>query len=326
MKRRTLIAGLAGAPAWPLAARAQQPAMPVIGFLNDGEPIQRQNAYTASFLAGLAETGYVEGRNFVLEFWLAEDNGRLPAVAANLVRRRVAMIFAASPPAAVAAKSATAAIPIVFVTGSDPVEEGLVASLSRPGGNITGVTLLTQELIGKRIELLHEIVPAATTIGYLLDPTGAITEAQMKDAEAASRPLGVQLAILNTSTPSQIETVFTTLVERRVGALAIGTGTALFFRQREQIASLAARHGTPVIYPWREYVDASGLMSYGPNLAESYRIGGTYAGRILKGEKPSDLPVRRSTRIETVINLKTAKALGLTIPETLLATADEVIQ
>jgi putative ABC transport system substrate-binding protein len=236
------------------------------------------------------------------------------------------MIFAASPPAAVAAKSATTAIPIVFVTGSDPVEEGLVASLNRPGGNITGVTILTQELIGKHVELLHEIVPAATTIGYLLDPTGVITEAQTKDAEAASRTIGVQLAILNASMPSQIETVFTTLVERRISALAIGTGTALFFRQREQIASLAARHGTPVIYPWREYVDAGGLMSYGPNLAETYRMAGTYAGRILKGEKPADLPVQRSTRIETVINLKTAKAIGLTVPQSILLRADEVIE
>jgi putative ABC transport system substrate-binding protein len=235
--------------------------MPVIGWLNVGAQPSRQNAYIASFLAGVAETGYVEGRNFVLEFWLAEDNGRLPAVATNLVRRRVAMIFAASPPAAVAAKSATAAIPIVFETGSDPVEEALVASLNRPGGNITGVTTLTQELIGKHIELLYEIVSAATTIGYLLDPTGAITEAQRKDAEAASRVLGVQLAILNVSTPSQIETVFTTLVERRIGALTIGTGSGFFFTQREQIASLAARHGTPVIYPWREFVDASGLWT-----------------------------------------------------------------
>ena len=226
----------------------------------------------------------------------------------------------------VAAKSATTVIPIVFATGYDPVEAGLVASLKRPGGNMTGVTYLTQELIGKRIELLHEIEPAATTIGYLLDPTGAITEAGRKDAEAASRALGVQLAILNASTPSQIETVFTTLVERRIGALAIGTGSGLFFVQRRQIAGLAARHGTPVIYAFREDVDGGGLMSYGPNLAEAFRMSGTYAGRILKGEKPADLPVQRSTRIETVINLKTAKALGLTIPETLLATADEVVQ
>jgi putative tryptophan/tyrosine transport system substrate-binding protein len=323
MRRREFIAGLGSAAAWPLATRAQQPAVPVVGMLGVGLP---DPGALGAFLAGLAATGYVEGRNVVLEFVLAEDNGRLPAAAANLVRRRVEMIFAGSPPAAVAAKSATTAIPIVFVTGSDPVEEGLVASLNRPGGNITGVTILTQELIGKHLELLHEIVPAATTIGYLLDPTGAITEAQTKDAEAASRAIGVQLAILNASMPSQIETVFTTLVERRIGALAIGTGTALFFTQREQIASLAARHGTPVIYPWREYVDASGLMSYGPNLSETYRMAGTYAGRILKGEKPADLPVQRSTRIETVINLKTAKALGLTVPQSILLRADEVIE
>jgi putative ABC transport system substrate-binding protein len=323
MRRREFIAGL-GAAAWPLTVRAQQPALPVIGYLSVGPPALR-----ASFLSGLAETGYVEGRNFVLEVWSTEDNDRLPALAADLLRRRVAMIFADGTPAAVAAKSATTAIPIVFATGVDPVEEGLVASLNRPGGNITGVTFLAQELTGKRIELLHEIVPAATTIGFLLDPTGVFTEMQTKDAEGASRALGVQLAILNASTPSQIETVFTTLIERPVGALTIGTGTSLFFRQRERFANLAARHGMPVIYPYCEYVDASGargLMSYGPNLAEAFRIAGTYAGRILKGEKPADLPVQRSTRIETVINLKTAKALGLTVPQTLLALADEVIE
>ena len=202
----------------------------------------------------------------------------------------------------------------------------MVASLKRPGGNMTGVTYLTQELIGKRIELLHEIVPAATTIGFLLDPTGAFIEALTKNAEAASRALGVQLAILKASTPSQIETAFTALIDRRIGALAIGTGTGFFGRQREQIVSLAARHGMPVIYPYREDVDVGGLMSYGPNLAEAFRIAGTYAGRILKGEKPADLPVQRSTRIETVINLKTAKALGLTVPQSILLRADAVIE
>ena len=318
--RRTFIAGVGSAAAWPVVARAQQQAMPVIGYLGVGP-----TRPSLAFLAGLAETGYVEGRNFVLEVRLAEDNGQ-PALAADFVRRRVAMIFAVATPAAVAAKSATTAIPIVFGTGTDPVEDGLVVSLNRPGANITGVTVLTYELTGKRIELLHEIVPAATTIGFLLDPTGAFIEALTKNAEAASRALGVQLAILKASTPSQIETAFTAPIDRRIGALAIGTGSGLFFVQRRQIAGLAARHGTPVIYAFREDVDGGGLLSYGPNLAEAFRMSGTYAGRILKGEKPADLPVQRSTRIETVINLKTAKALGLTIPETLLATADEVIQ
>jgi putative ABC transport system substrate-binding protein len=319
MRRRTFIAGLGSAAAWPLGARAQQQAMPVIGYLGVG-PTRPSTA----FLAGLAETGYVEGRNFVLEVRLAEDNGQLPALAADLVRRRVAMIFAVATPAAVAAKSATTAIPIVFGTGTDPVKDGLVVSLNRPGANITGVTVLTYELTGKRIE--HEIVPAATTIGFLLDPTGAFIEALTKNAEAASRALGVQLAILKASTPSQIETAFTALSDRRIGALAIGAGTGFFGRQREQIVSLAARHGMPVIYPYREDVDVGGLMRYGPNLAEAFRIAGTYAGRILKGEKPADLPVQRSTRIETVINLKTAKALDLTVPQSILLRADEVIE
>ena len=294
----------------------------MIGVLSGRAPTLSLNM--ASFRAGLAETGYVEGRNFVLEFGLAEDTGQLPALAADLVRRRVAMIFAGGGPASVAAKSATTAIPIVFGTGVDPVEEGLVASLNRPGGNMTGVTFLTHELTGKRIELLHEIVPAATTIGFLLDPT--IAAAQTKNAEAASRALGVQLAILKASTPSQIETVFTTLIERRIGALAIGPYGRFFVFQGEQIVSLAARHGTPVSYPFREYVDAGGLMSYGPNLAEPFRMAGTYAGRILKGEKPADLPVQRSSRIETVIDLKAAKALGLTLSQSILALADEVIE
>jgi len=321
MKRRTFIAGLGSAAAWPVVARAQQQAMPVIGYLGVGP-----TRPSLAFLAGLAETGYVEGRNFVLEVRLAEDNGQLPALAADFVRRRVAMIFAVATPAAVAAKSATTAIPIVFGTGTDPVEDGLVASLNHPGTNMTGVTVLTYELTGKRIELLHEIVPAATTIGFLLDPTGAFIEALTKNAEAASRALGVQLAILKASTPSQIETAFTALIDRRIGALAIGTGTGFFGRQREQIVSLAARHGMPVIYPYREDVDVGGLMSYGPNLAETFRIAGSYAGRILKGEKPADLPVQRSTRIQTVINLKTAKALGLTVPQSILLRADEVIE
>jgi putative ABC transport system substrate-binding protein len=217
MRRRDFIAGL-GALAWPVVAQAQQRAVPVISCLSVGPPeLSVRNAVVASFLAGLAETGYVEGRNFVLEVWLAEDNDRLPALAADLVRRRVAIIFVASAAPALAAKSATTVIPIVSAMGADPIEDGLVASLNRPGANITGVTNLTHELIGKRIELLHEIVPAAPTIGYLLDPAGAFTEAQTKDAEAASRALGVQLAILNASTPSQIETAFTTLIERSRG-------------------------------------------------------------------------------------------------------------
>ena len=253
--------------------------------------------------------------------------------------RQVAMIFAVTEPAALAAKSATTTIPIVFATGADPIERGLVASLNHPGANITGVTILTQELIAKRMELLHEIVPAAATIGYLLDPTGSYPEAQTKNAETAARVLGMQLAILNASTLSQIETAFATLVERRIDALMIGNGFVPRNTGEDpdshkpghetifgQFPRLAARHGMPVIYAYREFVDAGGLISYGASLAEQYRLAGTYAGRILRGAKPADLPVVQPTKFEFVINLKTAKALGLTIPETLLATADEVIQ
>jgi putative ABC transport system substrate-binding protein len=280
----------------------------------------------AAFRAALAETGYVEGRNVSLEFRQAEGQiDRLPALAADLVRRQVALIMAEGVAAARAAKSATTTIPIVFVMGVDPVRDGLVTSLNRPGGNITGATYLAQELIAKRMELLHEIVPAAATIGYLLDPTGPYPEAETKDAETAARALGLQLAFLNASMPSQIETAFTTLVERRIGALTIGGGIFLFL-QYEQIIHLAARHGMPVIYASRQFVDDGGLMSYGPKVDESDRVAGTYAGRILRGERPGDLPVQQATRVGLIINLKTAKALGIEVPPTLLAIADEVIE
>jgi putative ABC transport system substrate-binding protein len=328
VKRRDLIALLGGAAVWPLAARAQQRVVPVIGYLG-AVPPGLSDANVAAFRAGLAETGYVEGRNVALEFRGAEGQiNRLPALAADLVRRQVAMIIAGGSAAARAAKSATTAIPIVFAIGVDPVGDGLVASLNRPGANITGATLFLQELIGKRMELLHEIVPAAATIGYLRDPSGPFPEAETKDAETAARTLGVQLAFLNASTPSQIETAFTTLVERRIGALTIGVGIFLDL-QHEQIARLAARHEMPVITaadPRRYFVEAGGLMSYGPHSTESMRVVGTYAGRILSGEKPGDLPVQQATRVELIINLKTAKALGLTVPLTLLGRADEVIE
>jgi putative ABC transport system substrate-binding protein len=273
------------------------------------------DAILAALRAGLAETGYVEGRNVALEFrWAEGQLDRLSALAADLARRQAAMIIAGGSAAARAAKSATMAIPIVFAVGVDPVGYGLGASLNRPGANITGATFLLQDLIGKRVELLHEIVPAAATIGYLHDPTGPFPEAETKDAETAAPALGVQLAFLNASTPSEIETAFTTLVERRIGALTIGAGAFFLSVQHEQIARLAARHEMPVIYSSHADVDAAGLMSYGPNQAESYHVVGTYAGRILSGEKPGDLPLQQATRIELIINLKTAKALGLTVP------------
>ena len=326
MQRRDFIAGIGSAAAWSVVARAQQPAMPVIGYLRAGRPgLRSVDTLVAAFRAGLAETGYVEGRNVALEFrWAEGQIDRLPALAANLVRRQVGVIIAGGSAAARAAKSATMTIPIVFAIGVDPVGGGLVASLNRPGANITGATYLLQDLIGKRMELLHEIVPAAAMIGYLRDPSGPFPEAETKDAETAAQTLGVQLAFLNASTPSQIETAFTTLVERRIGALTIGAGAFLSV-QYEQIARLAARHEMPVIYN-REFVNAGGLMSYEPNLAEPYRVVGTYAGRILKGEKPADLPVQQVTKIDLVINLKTAKALGLTVPQSILLRADEVIE
>jgi putative ABC transport system substrate-binding protein len=325
MKRREFIALIGGASAWPLAARAQRRAVPVIGYLGSGRP-ELLDDRVAAFRAGLAETGYVEGRNVALEFQWAEGQiDRLPALAADLVRRHVAMIVAGGTAAARAAKSATTTIPIVFAVGIDPVGDGLVASLNRPGANITGATYLLQDLIAKRIELLHEIVPAAATIGYLREPTGPFPEAETKDAETAARALGVQLAFLNASTPSQIETAFTALVERRIRALTIGVG-AFFGTQYEQIIRLAARHGIPVMHPSRDWVDDGGLMSYGPDFNEPYRVAGTYAGRILRGEKPGDLPVQQPTKVELVINIKTAKALGLTVPLTLLGRADEVIE
>jgi putative ABC transport system substrate-binding protein len=267
----------------------------------------------AAFRAGLAETGYVEGRNVALEFrWMEGQIDRVPALAADLVRRQVAIIIAVGFGAARAAKSATTTIPIVFVTGVDPVRDGLVASLNRPGANITGTYYLRAALIGKHIELLHEIVPAVATIGYLRDPTNT-RETAANDAETAARALGVQLVFLNASTPSQIETAFTTMVEHRIGALTMAGGVFLI-TQREQIVRLADRYRMPVIYPYREFVDAGGLMWYGANAAESARLVGTYAGRILSGEKPADLPVQQSARLAMVLNLKTAKALGIEVP------------
>jgi putative ABC transport system substrate-binding protein len=321
MRRREFIAGLGSTAAWPIAARAQQRAVPVIGYLGGA----RSDNFVAAFRAGLAETGYVEGRNVALEFrWAEGEIDRLPALAADLVRRQVAMIFAGGTAAAHAAKSATTTIPIVFAIGVDPVGDGLVASLNRPGANITGATYLFQDLIAKRIELLHEIVPAAATIGYLRDPSGPFPE-ETKNVETAARALGVQLAFLNASTPSQIEAAFTTLVERRIAALTRGLGAFLNI-QSEQIIRLAARHGMPVIYPARGFIDAGGLMSYGGDQAESLRLAGTYAGRILRGEKPGDLPVQRSIKVELVVNLKTAKALGIEMPTSILLRADEVIE
>jgi putative ABC transport system substrate-binding protein len=324
MRRREFIAGLGGAAAWPLVARAQQPGMPVVGFLNNASP-DGYAPMVAAFRQGLKETGYVEGQNVAIEYrWADGQYDRLPAMAAELVRRPVAVIVA-NGPGVLAAKAATTTIPIVFTTGSDPVQIGLVASLSRPGGNVTGVTQLSVEVGPKRLELAHELVPTATLIALLVNPTNPNAETQFRDMQAAARILGVQLHVLHASTERDFDTVFATLAQLRAGTLVIGTD-GFFNGWLERLAALALRQAVPTIYQERAFAAAGGLMSYGGSAPDIYRLAGVYTGRILKGDKPADLPVQQVTRIELIINLKTAKALGLTIPTALLVRADEVIE
>jgi len=327
MKRREFMA-LVGraAVAWPLAARAQQPVMPVIGFVNSA-PRQGQEPQLAAFLKGLADVGYVEGRNVAIEYrWAEGQNDRLAALAADLVRRQVAVIAATSAPAALAAKMATTTIPIVFETAADPVKLGLVTSLSRPGGNVTGVTRLNVAIAPKRLELLHELIPTARVIALLVDPNNvAIAETNISDAQATARSLGLELHVLNASTERDFDTVFAELIRLRADGLVIGA-SGLFLARQEQLAKLAARHAVPAVFATREFVAAGGLMSYGGSVADSYRQVGVYTGRILKGEKPAELPVQQATNVEFYINLKTAKALGLNVPNTLIGRADEVIE
>jgi putative tryptophan/tyrosine transport system substrate-binding protein len=325
MRRRDFIVGLGSAAAWPVVARAQQPAMPVIGFLHGDFPDHFTDRLRY-FRQGLSEMGYVEGRNLEIEYRWAEDQyDRLPALAADLVRRRVAVIVSIGTPAALAAKAATTTIPIVFATSDDPVELGLVASLNRPAGNLTGTTGLATEMAPKRLQLLHELLPNATLFGVLADPSSPSTPSVIADLRAAARTLGLQLVVVNARTESDLETAFASFSKQRVGAVLVGIST-LYALRREQLAALAARQALPAIFSYRDFALAGGLISYGGSLADSYRLVGTYTGRILKGERAADLPVQQSTKIELLINLKTAKALGLTIPETLLATANEVIQ
>jgi putative ABC transport system substrate-binding protein len=326
MRRREFIAGIGGAVSWPLASHAQQLALPVVGYLSGATESASALAVRA-VRQGLGDHGYVEGRNIeILYRWAELQTDRLSALAADLVRRQVAVIVAApSNATALATKSATATIPIVFVIGADPVELGIVASLNRPGGNVTGTTFLSEGLTPKHLELLHEIAPAVTSIGFLVNPATPKVEARIREAEIAARVLGVRLVILNASTPSEIENVFAILAEQRVGALLVGSDL-LFGVQTKQLAALAARYAVPAIYPNRLNVEVGGLISYGTNRYDPYRLAGTYAGRILKGEKPSDLPVQQSTKIELLINMKTAKALDLMVPQSILLRADEVIE
>jgi len=323
MKRREFIAGLGSAAALPVVARAQQ--MPVIGFLNSRSPGEDPQL-AAAFREGLKEAGYIEGRNVVIEFRFAENQyDRLPALAADLVRRQVALIYG-NAVAAEAAKKATSTIPIVFTGGVDPVEAGLVPSLSRPGGNITGVTILDVELGPKRLQLLHELLPVASTVAAIVNPADpARAETTAKLLQAAARTLGLQLHILHASTGAELDTAFASLTQLRSGGLIIG-GEPFFNSRVKQLAALSIRHAVPAIYQLPEFTAAGGLASYGGNLRDAYRLAGLYSGRILKGEKPADLPVQQATKVELILNLKTAKALGLTIPETLLATADQVIE
>ncbi len=327
MRRREFIALLGGAGvAWPLAARAQQPALPMFGYMHGGTRDYETLRHADAFRQGLRETGYIEDQNITIEYRWAEDHDdRLPGLAADLVRRKVTVIAAAGTPAALAAKAATAVIPIVFETAGDPGTLGLVASLNRPGGNITGVTQLSSELVAKRLGLLHDLIPTAKIIGLLVNPKDPRVGTQSRDMQEAAHALGLQIHILNASTEGEIDAAFAGLVQVQAGALIVGTGT-FFNARREQLVALAARHRVPAIYQYRLFVTVGGLMSYGPSLTDSYRLAGVYTGRVLKGEKPADLPVARPTKFELVINLKTANALGLTIPPGVLAIADEVIE
>ena len=326
MKRRDFIALIGGAAAmWPLLAPAQQSAMPVVGFLNGASPESYEHQ-VAAFRDGLKDGGYVEGRNVAIEFRWAEGHyDRLPAMAADLVNRKVTVIAATSTPANIVAKAATKTIPIVFTTGSDPVQLGLVASLSHPGGNVTGATSLQAELAPKRFELAHELMPNATTIAVLVNPTNPIDKDLTADAQASARTFGLELKIIRASTDQEINEAFAGFSRLHAGVLIIGSD-AFFIERSARLAALALQYAVPTIFSYREFAAAGGLMSYSGSAILSYRTAGLLTARILKGEKPADLPVQQATNIELIVNLKTAKAIGITIPLSLLARADEVIE
>jgi putative tryptophan/tyrosine transport system substrate-binding protein len=330
MRRRKFIT-LAGGAAlgWPLAAHAQQSGMPVIGFLN-GASARDYERMSAAFLKGLGETGYADGRNVAVEYrWAEGQNDRLPALAADLVKRQVAVIAATSSPAALAAKAVTSTIPIVFETAADPIELGLVTSLNRPGGNVTGVTQNNVEVAPKRLQLLHELLPAARVMGLLVNPSNpAVAESSASQMQVAAHTLGIELRVFNTSNQGEFDTVFATLGQSGVAALTLSGGDPFFASRGTQLAlaALAVRHKVPVVGAGHEFAAAGGLLSYGADITESYRLAGVYTGRILKGDKPGDLPVEQATKVDLIINLKTAKALGIDVPITLLGRADEVIE
>jgi putative tryptophan/tyrosine transport system substrate-binding protein len=327
MKRREFITLLGGAAfAWPLAARAQQQPMPVVGFLNGGTA-EGYAPMVAAFRQGLKEAGYVEAQNVIIEYrWAEGQYDRLPSLAAELVQQKVSVIAATTTPAALAAKAATSTVPIVFTTGGDPIKLGLVASLGRPGGNVTGSTQLSVEVGPKRLELARELFPGATTFALLVNPANPLAATVSKDLEAAADTLGMRLHVLHASTEADFEAAFATATQLRAAALVISTPDPMFGSHAAQLGALALRHRVPAIYFRREFAASGGLMSYGASITETYRLAGVYTGRILKGEKPADLPVVQSTKVELILNLKTARALGVTVPLPLSGRADEVIE
>ncbi|MGA7527630.1 MAG: ABC transporter substrate-binding protein [Pseudolabrys sp.] len=326
MKRREFVSLFGAAITWPLAAHAQQPTLPVVGFLNAASA-QNYTRQLAAFLKGLGESGYVDGRNVAVEYrWAEDQNDRLPAMAADLVHRQVAVIAATSTPAALAAKAATTTIPIIFELGSDPVQLGLVASLSRPGGNVTGVTSSNIEFAPKRLELLHELLPTARVMALLVDPTDPTNaKTTVSEVSAAAHTFGLQLHVLNASNESDFTEVFAKLIQLGAGGLVVAGGP-FFASHEKQLAALTVRHAVPAAFEHRAFTAAGGLLSYGSDITDAYRLTGIYTGRILRGDKPAELPVQQATKVELYINLKTAKALGLNVPNTLVGRADEVIE